>query len=484
STTDYEQKVEETLSAFKVTKEKSEPIAFRQTSRFFKKKGTIAIKENTPPSVDIAHKQNGSCGTLLEESLVEGRSSSTEGKINAKHSRLMGLKRDRVQSAVIDLSRLQQTLNDNPLSRSNVHSFPSQQTFVNWTKEAVQKLTVIESAVRGCLVRRKYKVNSLLMRKNVITEIADTEKNFSKNMILMDEFFRKPLLSLAEQKVVAASDVSLVFNKSFEQCLRNSIELSKRFREMCVNFKATTLLGEKIGESIYLASALLVFTMDYNISLKTWKEMKKAGCVRTLVDMNLNEKELENRTLEQLLIQPVQRLMRYPMLVDVLIKATYKRNPDYECLKNAYTQFELFSNVVNERTKMRDGLQEMCEELNNADLFVMGRLLVSKYQVEVKDSKKKGCIVCVCNDMLIVYSGKTKDKTVILEIKLSGSVNLVQNGKSVVINEYGKAPVTLVFSDKRNAESFNKVVSGMILDEWYVLDDDRSYGKLLVNLLN
>ncbi|BFU25120.1 RhoGEF domain containing protein [Entamoeba histolytica HM-1:IMSS-B] len=423
--------------------------------------------------------------SIKDEGKTIGLMSRTDGIISPMKR---SWRKSRIQSAIIDLPKLQQNLHEQSLlslsstpNNSCEHiTFKSDSNY----QKRLDNIIKMESVIRGFLIRRELSINNLLQRKNVLQEIVQTEENLCKNMKLMDKYFRIPLKEMANKGLLNENEVTNVFTMAFDRCLHNSEEISNRFKALYDSLKFDTLIGEGLNESFYLVTSLLVFTTDYNISLKTWKEIKKNKCVIELIENNLKIKELDNRTLEQLLIQPVQRTMRYPMLINELIKATKKVHKDFGLLKKSYDEYHFFSQVVDERTKMRDDLQRLCEILDKPEYFIFGRILIGEYRVELKESKKKNAIVYLCNDIILIRKGKTKEKTVLEEFPLNGNVVADISNRTVTIKQFRNEQYkTFIFETTQNASVFTQIVNGTIMDGWYVLGDDRSYGKLLSSFI-
>lgn len=63
-----------------------------------------------------------------------------------------------------------------------------------------------------------------------------------------------------------------------------------------------------------------------------------------------------NQTLNSLLIQPVQRIPRYVLLLNELEKNTHPSHPDYSCIQDAALELKKTADFINESKKQSEGV--------------------------------------------------------------------------------------------------------------------------------
>ena len=204
-----------------------------------------------------------------------------------------------------------------------------------------------------------------------------------------------------------------------------------------------------------------------------WKEIKTKGSVIQLIKRNEKVEELKNATLENLLIQPVQRVMRYPMVMKEIVKLTSKQHEDYRELKIAYNDYHSFSQVTNERSKMRDSLQQVSKELELPDLIVFNRYHLKTYNVVSKQETK----LHLFNDMIMVCTKKKNGKWEVKhKAQISADIDVSNSFRTLTVKKYGE---TKPFSVDLETDSYcfelRQSVSDIIRDGWYNLNDDRSF---------
>ena len=167
-------------------------------------------------------------------------------------------------------------------------------------------------------------------RERVILEVLQTEETFNSNIILCNTQVIRPLLEQIREAKIP------IFHGEF-------LELLKRFNDICV--KSTEFL-ERLQEHADKPSSLIqVFTTfpmlvieffgyidsfhKYESVLRFERRNNKA-----LTDF-LDAKEMNELkdSLQSYMIQPIQRPMRYRLLLNELIKNTPEDSPDLEILK-------------------------------------------------------------------------------------------------------------------------------------------------------
>ena len=166
--------------------------------------------------------------------------------------------------------------------------------------------------------------------------------------------------------------------------------------------KYDTKLGETINSTLPYISPLLTYSIEFEQMLSTWKQMKNNVQVKQVIKQA--EETIGPQPLEQLLIQPVQRVMRYPMLINELIKSTSVYHCDYSFLQMAYSGFHKFSQLLNDRMKLYDNTLKIVTLHNVKDLLIEGRFHLMTYQVEytINDKTRKQTLE-LFNDIICLF---------------------------------------------------------------------------------
>ncbi|ELP92795.1 Rho/RAC guanine nucleotide exchange factor, putative [Entamoeba invadens IP1] len=356
------------------------------------------------------------------------------------------------------------------------------------TDTQLKGIVGLQSQARGFITRKTFSVDKMQMRNSAITELYDTEVSLLKKMELMEKHFMKPMMAVGiDKKVIKKIFVTL------PQCIESSRIFVRNLEKVCASkLHAESCVGNVLGRVIQYITPYLAFTTDYNIAEKTWKEESKSAMMRKVIQMAAKCEELENTPLNVLLIQPIQRIMRYPMLIKEVLKFTPQSHPDYFWLKDALKKYEYFCTLSNERSKMRDALMEQASELEMDNLFVDNRYLIWAGFTTDKHKTK----ILVFNDSVVVaqktvksfldpiaslgHNEKNQKWSIIDSIAIDKDINIATNGKVLQIKKYGRnQPLMAELQSEEITQEVYKKISGAIEMGWFDIEDTTSWADCL-----
>ena len=102
-------------------------------------------------------------------------------------------------------------------------------------------------------------------------------------------------------------------------------------------------------------------------------------------------------------IMPVQRLMRYPILLKELIKNTSKYHPEYESLNDLSLQFTNLISNVNVVSKMHDRLLDVSACISSMENVVQSWRYCLYYGMAQINSPTTEYFVCLFNDRILYF---------------------------------------------------------------------------------
>ncbi|RZB39687.1 uncharacterized protein BDFB_008503, partial [Asbolus verrucosus] len=216
--------------------------------------------------------------------------------------------------------------------------------------------TVIESLVeteplicRKCLKKRSE-------RKEIITEIVETEEKYSRDLQIILEEFYQPMLVAG---LLTPEQLSAIF-LNVEELLENSQSLAERLRdavEIAIEQGDEDLLTVNIGKLFLEAAPMLHGFETYCVrqgaaSLLLASLEKEKELLRIFLRVSQMENTMLRRmNLNSFLMVPVQRVTKYPLLLARLYKVTPVHHETKEQLKEAQHKIELHLNHMNSETK-------------------------------------------------------------------------------------------------------------------------------------
>ncbi|XP_049427873.1 rho guanine nucleotide exchange factor 38 isoform X1 [Epinephelus fuscoguttatus] len=194
-------------------------------------------------------------------------------------------------------------------------------------------------------------------RAKVIQELVQTEKDFLTDLELCIREVVQPLRNL---QVV---DVDRLFT-NMETVCEVSAALLHRLHEARADPDPEAVV---IGDIFIQAKAALedVYKIycyhhdDANMSLKSYEKEEEiqqhfTTCVLALKKIYDQEGKPTLLNMGSLLIKPVQRIMKYPLLLGELWHATPEDHPDYRPLQEAFTAAKIINVNINEFKRRKD----------------------------------------------------------------------------------------------------------------------------------
>lgn len=193
-------------------------------------------------------------------------------------------------------------------------------------------------------------------RKEIITEIVETEEKYSRDLQIILEEFYQPMLVAG---LLTPDQLSAIF-LNVEELLENSQALAERLRdavEIAAEQGDEDLLTVNIGKLFLEAAPMLHGFASYCVrqgaaSLLLANLEKDKELLRIFLRVSQMENTLLRRmNLNSFLMVPVQRVTKYPLLLARLYKVTPVQHETREQLKEAQNKIELHLSHMNSETK-------------------------------------------------------------------------------------------------------------------------------------
>ncbi|BFF98157.1 serine-rich adhesin for platelets [Drosophila madeirensis] len=193
-------------------------------------------------------------------------------------------------------------------------------------------------------------------RKEIITEIVETEEKYGRDLQIILEEFCHPMLVAG---LLTQEQLSAIFLNT-EDLLENNQTLAERMRD------ALDMSLEQGDDDLLTVNIGRIF-LDFTQMLHAFESycVRQAGASLLLANLE-KEKELlriflkvsqmENAVLRRMnlnsfLMVPVQRVTKYPLLLARLYKVTPSQIDGRELLKQAQEKIELHLNHINQEAK-------------------------------------------------------------------------------------------------------------------------------------
>ncbi|KAL3882118.1 hypothetical protein ACJMK2_028489, partial [Sinanodonta woodiana] len=210
--------------------------------------------------------------------------------------------------------------------------------------------------------------------KKVIMELIETERAYVKDLNCLIERYLEPLkeetfLTSDEMDQVFGNIQEIVqFQRQFLLSLEESIQLDNSFL-MANNAEAKNyrrVLFSLGGSFLYYANHFKVyssFCASHSRSQKILNPDIISDRFKEFLNAR-NPKQQHSSTLQSYLIKPIQRILKYPLLLQQLCNLTDQESDEHHHLSEALKQMEAVAEHINEMQKIFEEYGSIFDELS------------------------------------------------------------------------------------------------------------------------
>ncbi|XP_022528930.2 rho guanine nucleotide exchange factor TIAM2 isoform X1 [Astyanax mexicanus] len=207
--------------------------------------------------------------------------------------------------------------------------------------------------------------------RKVIQELVDTEKSYVKDLSCLFEIYLKPLqketfLTLDEMESLFGSLPEMLdFQKVFLQTLEERIASSPDFSTLETPMQFKKLLFSLGGSFLYYADHFKLYSGFCANHIKVQKVLERAKTDRAFKEFldARNPTKQHSSTLESYLIKPVQRVLKYPLLLRELVSLTDTDSEEHYHLTEALKAMEKVASHINEMQKIYEDYGTVFDQL-------------------------------------------------------------------------------------------------------------------------
>ena len=237
----------------------------------------------------------------------------------------------------------------------------------------------------------------LTKRRHIIKELIDTEHSFGQDMKVVDDIYRATanVIVISEQDVkilFGNSDQIVAFSTNFLDALKQSsksvyvLAKSKRWKSNRVSNSTSysgntddqssinggelnddekdrkTFVGEAFGN--HMAQMEKVYTdylKNHDAANQKLQALRKVNQVEIwLKECQAYAQDLTKAwDLDSLLVKPVQRILKYPLLLDQLLETTPENHPDFAALDIAAREIKGMAKRIDESKRRADLMEQV-----------------------------------------------------------------------------------------------------------------------------
>ncbi|XP_064025269.1 rho guanine nucleotide exchange factor TIAM2 isoform X3 [Pogoniulus pusillus] len=207
--------------------------------------------------------------------------------------------------------------------------------------------------------------------RKVIQELMDTEKSYVKDLSCLFELYLEPLQSetfLTQdemESLFGSLPEMLDFQKVFLETLEDGISSSSDFNTLETPSQFRKLLFSLGGSFLYYADHFKLYSGFCANHIKVQKVLERAktdGAFKAFLDAR-NPTKQHSSTLESYLIKPVQRVLKYPLLLKELVSLTDNESEEHYHLTEALKAMEKVASHINEMQKIYEDYGTVFDQL-------------------------------------------------------------------------------------------------------------------------
>ncbi|XP_063185436.1 rho guanine nucleotide exchange factor TIAM2 isoform X3 [Chroicocephalus ridibundus] len=207
--------------------------------------------------------------------------------------------------------------------------------------------------------------------RKVIQELMDTEKSYVKDLSCLFELYLEPLqnetfLTQDEMESLFGSLPEMLdFQKVFLETLEDGITSSSDFNTLETPSQFRKLLFSLGGSFLYYADHFKLYSGFCANHIKVQKVLERAktdSAFKAFLDAR-NPTKQHSSTLESYLIKPVQRVLKYPLLLKELVSLTDNESEEHYHLTEALKAMEKVASHINEMQKIYEDYGTVFDQL-------------------------------------------------------------------------------------------------------------------------
>ncbi|PRP74676.1 hypothetical protein PROFUN_03598 [Planoprotostelium fungivorum] len=240
--------------------------------------------------------------------------------------------------------------------------------------------------------------SSISHRTKIAREILSTERSYVGALEFTMKYFLKPLTELSEtdKRILKPKTIDLIFS-NLDQIYNANAPLLSALESKLSNWSDdTSTIGDMFLEQVPEFVAYKHYLERHDLTIRKLRKLDKKSSWQAFQQEMKEQPGSLKGDLSFYLIQPVQRMPRYELLLKDLIKHTNENHPDYKNLKDALQSINELVISANEEMRKQAELEKLYKIQNKfTDL-------PSSVTIAVPDRKKvkDGMLVKVCRKEL------------------------------------------------------------------------------------
>ncbi|CAI2161420.1 7628_t:CDS:2 [Funneliformis geosporum] len=207
-------------------------------------------------------------------------------------------------------------------------------------------------------------------REAAVKEVLTTERTYVDGLRKLVNVFLSPLREnyqrsinkiLSTKPVATNDEISAIFG-NIEQLLTLHEQLLKSLEERNRNWSPTQRISDIFLQTAPYLKMYIIYLKSFPQAITTMERLnKESKDFKKFLQQCQQKPELGGLPFNSFLSLPIQRIPRYKLLTEALLKHTKESHPDYQNLKKCVAQISAIAEEVNEKIRDAENQQKVLE---------------------------------------------------------------------------------------------------------------------------
>eukprot|EP01130_Rhizamoeba_saxonica_P018200 TRINITY_DN9032_c0_g1_i1.p1 TRINITY_DN9032_c0_g1~~TRINITY_DN9032_c0_g1_i1.p1 ORF type:complete len:997 (+),score=213.00 TRINITY_DN9032_c0_g1_i1:24-3014(+) len=215
-----------------------------------------------------------------------------------------------------------------------------------------------------CISKHKRDIDNIVEKENTFYEFIEGEKKYLEILHIIRDVFLIPLQGLAgEPDHITMPQISIIFSN-----LEFIISVNTDFYEMleaCLDMEPSVRTEELAHVMLNMCSAFKYtytqYVNNYDQSMKTLNYANGQKGFAKFLEENSMHPDIGHLSLPSLLISPVQKLMKYALIMKRLLECSIEGTSEYMALSEASTTIVEVNTFINNNKRKAENLSKLLE---------------------------------------------------------------------------------------------------------------------------
>ncbi|KAJ3100983.1 Protein T2 [Phlyctochytrium planicorne] len=245
------------------------------------------------------------------------------------------------------------------------------------------------------------------VRGHALLEILQTERNYYKDLGVIKNICRQRLI---EREILSKISINKIFGGMDELFALHTNFLADMEEIMAIESwnAAESSIGTLFLEhKEEMSKHYINYINNYSAATKTMEEEETNNPEFRKFLIECTRTEEVKHGLKDLLLRPMQRMTKYPLLIKELDKKTPPEHPDSKILKNAQIAMNSLATTVNDKMAemvMMLSLFQAFDDTQNCPPTLLTSKRRCIMNVDAVDRSNKNIHLFLCSDLLMVVT--------------------------------------------------------------------------------